>query len=482
MTLLKNAIRAVISSQSSFGASVPVHQHERAQLPDAKYETYAREGYSRNTLIYACIEELSTSAAEPSIQVKIGDTWTSEDPLVALEERPNPFMDAFEYWATVIMHRSLAGNAYALIVRSGSMKPVQKWLMRPDRVRVVPSRDSYISHYEYHVGDGEVVRIPVNDVIHYKTRNPLNQWYGMPPLMAASGRTDIDNWMEDFVKGAFTSGGMPGAILNVKQKVSPEDKEAIRRRFRDTYSGPRGWHELLILDNAEASYTPLTMSLGARGLVIPELDQISEARIPMVFGVPQSLIGTRTSYENGGYANKRAEENHFWTGTLVPLYKELIGPEKRVLMPNFPRVKDMRFDLSTVEALQGDFGQLANIWSGLANKGIASLEEARAKVGLSPEWDPQHTFLVPSNTPPMTGDALDEPEMAPVTANQPQIAAPAARIGRPSTANDPEARALWQKGEELKAQFPNMTNEQIASRLGISERTLRRYRDAFADD
>lgn len=409
MTITKNAIKATIPSQRGFSASVPVWQAGQAQLPDAKYSTYATEGYMKNELVFACIEELATSAAEPRMQARIGDKWVKTHPIVTLLGRPNPFMDDFEFWSTVIMHRSLAGNAYALIVRSRSGKVAELWLMRPDRVRVIPSRETYISHYTYDVGGGEIIKLPVEDVIHFKSRHPLNDWYGMPPLMAVSGRTDIDNYMKDFVKSAFQNGGMPGAILSIKQKMTPEDKEATRNRFRNSFSGPGGWHELLILDNAESSFTPMTMSLGTRGLVIPELDEIEEARIPMAFGVPQSLIGTRTSYQNGGYANKRAEEQHFWTGTLSPLYRELSGPLNLRLVPNFTRVDEVGFDLSGVLALQDDVDKVASRWANLANKGIATIQEAREKVGLPREWSSDDVFLVPSSSVGVSGEDLEEP-------------------------------------------------------------------------
>ena len=408
-----------LASVRNFAASVPVWQSGIAQLPDSNYQTFAREGYMKNELVYACVEELSTSAAEPVMMAKTGDRWVHSGPIIDLLNHPNPFMDRFEFWATIIMYRSLAGNAYILKVRSGAGRVVELWLMRPDRVKVVPSRTDYISHYTYDVGGGEVIRLPADDVIHIKTRHPVNDWYGMPPLMAISGRTDIDNWMKDFVKSAFQNGGMPGAVLSIKQKVTQEQKDDIRNRFRGNFSGPQGWHELLVLDNTEASYTPMSMPLGQRGLVIPELDEIEEARIPMAFGVPQSLIGTRTSYQNGGYANKRAEEQHFWTGTLIPLYRELAGPLNLRLAPDFPRISEVAFDVSDVWALQDDLDKVHSRARENARAGIWSVEEAREVTGLNARWAPDATFLVPSATPPMAGTDLEDPVLPePVTPPQ----------------------------------------------------------------
>lgn len=469
------AYKAAVTSQRDFSSTIPTWQNGVAQLPNNRYDTYAREGYMKNEVVFACIDELATTAAEPKLKARSGNTWKDDGELLSLLNNPNPFMDRFQFWATVIMHRGLAGNAYAIIERSRAGKPVELWMLRPDRVKVVPSTAKYISHYTYDIGAGQVVRMPVEDVIHWKTRHPIDDWYGMPPLMPVSGRVDIDNYMRDFVKSAFENGGMPGAILTVKQKMSPEQKQETAERFRSKFSGPNGWHEILLLDNAESSYTPMTMSLGQRGLVVPELDDISIERICSAFHVFPPLIGYMM--ESGGYNSLFALERHWWTSTVIPLYKELAGPLNLRLVPNFLRVNEVEFDMSDVWALQEDVDRVATRWTNAGQKGFASVEEVREKLGLPREIPAGDTFLIPSSSEPIEGEDIETVDGAAAVGVLPPAAQ--SRPGRPSTANDPEARALWQKGEELRVQFPNMTNEQIANRIGVSVTTYWRYRTVF---
>lgn len=367
----------------------------RPQYPEANYQTYAKEGYSKTAIVYACIEELATSAAEPRMQQRRGKEWALEGAVVDLLKRPNSFMDGFELWATVIMHLSIAGNAYGLKVRSRSGRVVELWLLRPDRIRIVPSTENYIDHYEYDIGGGRVARIPENDVIHWKKRNPLNDFYGMPPLMAASGATDLENYMKAFVTAFFTNAGVPGGLLNVEGSIEPLAVEEIRNRFQG-HSGPKGWHSLMIIEGKKASFTPMTSTLGPSGLVVPELGDMTDAEICSVFGVPQSLVGTRLSYSHGGYANKQAEEEHFWTGTLAPLYKEISGPLNLRLVPEFASVDEVGFDLNDVRALQEDLDKVHARIRGDLMAGVITIEEARAHLGW-PEKATQGTFLLPAN-------------------------------------------------------------------------------------
>lgn len=382
----------------------------RAALPNLNYDTLAREGYGKNELVFACVEELSTSAAEPRMMLRKsaeGEWLHDGHRLLDLLERPNPFMDRFEFFATVIMHRSIAGNAYALIIRSASGRPVELWLMRPDRVRIVPDRETFIRRYEYNVGGGEVVEIPTEDVIHFRTRNPLDDFYGMPPLAPASGRVDIDNYMKDFVKTFFERAGVPAAVLSTKGEMDPALKKEIKERFGRDYGGRPGWHGLLVLDNAEASFTPMTQSLGPSGLMVPQLDEINESRIGMCFQVPLSLVGARLGMSSSSYANRKSDRESFWDETLAPMYKSLAGQVNLRLTPNFPDVKEVAFDLADVRALQEDIDKVHARNRADMQAGGISIEEFRAATGRSKELG-DGTFLIPTNLEAVPAEDVGE--------------------------------------------------------------------------
>lgn len=422
MGIVANALKSVRNAAPSSGAPISVgqFQHGRAQLGDNSYQTFALEGYAQNEIVYACIEELSTSAAEPRMHLREGGEWVLEHPLIELFRRPNPFMDGFSFWATVIMHLSIAGNAYALKVRSGSTKWVETWLIRPDRVKVVADQQKFIRHYEISSDGGETFTVPVEDIIHWKKRNPLSEFYGQAPLMAAAGRVDIDNYMKDFVKSYFTSAGVPAGVLSLKQKVTEETRKEIKNKWRNDYGGKAGWHELLIVDQNEASFQSMTSNLGPSGLVVPSLDEMNEARICMVFGVPPSLVGTRLGVNSGSYANRRSDRESLWDETLSPMYKELAGPVNNGLKRDFPRVKEIAFDLSDVRALREDMDKVHDRARKDLNSGGISIEQFRAITGYTEEMT--GTFLIPSNLVAVQAEAI---KAGTVTTQPAQTAEPA---------------------------------------------------------
>lgn len=420
MGLLTRAVNAALGGTKQVATTVPVGQLGIPQNPDASYERFAREGYSQNELVYACVEELCTSAAEPRFaayrETPDGKEPVEHHPLLDLLENPNPFMGRFDLVATWIMHRMIAGNAYTEKVRSGAGKLVELWTLRPDRVRVVPDEHVFIGSYRYTLGQGWTDLDP-GDVMHSRQRHALNDWYGMPPLMPAAGRIDIDNWMRQFVAAFWTNAGVPSGLLNIKQAVSKDQKDEIKGEYRGEFGGPRGWHRLMVLADMEATYTQMGLPLGQRGLALPELDEINEGRICAALGVPAPLVGARLGVMKATYGKAFQEVRaSFWDETLIPLYRSMESDINRSLVPEFAGIDGVEFDLSSIQALQEDENAKHERWREDVKGSIAGVREARRALGLPDEPDEPDTFLVPVQTLPTRSEQVfdvAEPEPVP---------------------------------------------------------------------
>ena len=463
--------RALVGSPSTSGPPIvglPWGQYNAT--PQQGYLGYSR-AYMRNEIVFAAIEMLATSAGEPHI---VGRRWRRESPmfqnsvgaevrarvkaeeyrlihrgvplrdvyarmvengfyldlpnhaLIRLLNNPNPFMSRGQMWGTVVMDRALAGNAYLLKARvqDGPFKGAvaELWRLRPDRVRIIPDPKNFIAGYEY--GGAGGVTYPPQDIIHFKTRHPLSDHYGMPPLMAIAGRVDIDEYMRNFLQSFFERGGTgPGAILSNKQKMTAEAKEEIRTRHRRQY-GPGNYLDLMILDNAETTYTQMGLNRGLRDALPKEIDAQTEARIAMVFGIPASILGLLIGMESSSYANKKADREVFWKITMAPLLSDLDDVLNLRLVPDFGAIDEVLFDLSDIEALQEEVDKLHERHRRDFGCGGESFEEFREAIGLDPN-PTDGTFLVPANYMILKAGAFEAPP-PPVQPAIPALPAPAA--------------------------------------------------------
>lgn len=406
--------------KTAVGAAIQTWEAGTPQQQKESYYRYALEGYSRNELVFACVEELSTSAAEPRLaavkKTAKGEAEQIHDhPVLELFERPNPFMSRYSLIASIIMYRAVAGNAYLEKVRSAAGKVVELWPLRPDRMWVIPDPVRHIRGWEYKLG-ADTFTLSADDVIHTKTRNPLDDWYGLPPLAVVAQRVDTDNFMRSFTGAFFRNAGVPAGLLTVEKQVGAAERELIASRFRNETGGPGGWHSLLVLGGAQSGkveYTPMGMPLGERGLVLPELDEIHEARIPMVWGVPLELIGARLGMIHGNRSTTKEARASFWDETLAPLYQELAADLTMGLRDEYDDFDYLEFDTSTVKALQEDETAKVDRVVKKVQSALASIQEGRAELGYEPKYEAGAILVMPDNISGLPADQLDAPPAPP---------------------------------------------------------------------
>lgn len=523
--LSQPAVRAVTAPSVQFGGST------------AGNFVGLTGAYTRNATVNAGLELLATSAAEPKIigikrrrpkgQIRAQTAlWTAQGirnkagamvldamlaqsgfteelpdhPLVKLLNNPNPFLTGDELWGTVVIDRWLAGNCYILKGRTDLGNVAELWRLRPDRVEIIPDRANFIAGYRYKVGQ-ETFVFPRRDVMHFKTRNPLDPYYGLPLLLPIIDMIDIDNDMKVFLKTFFRNGGSgPGSILTVKTGLTDDEKEEIRDRKRRIFGGPAGAHEMLILDNTETTYTQLGLDRGLRDALPKEIAAMVSAELSMCLGIPASILGQLIGLESSSYANKRADWQVLWDVNLTPLMGGLGNVINRAMLspddPEFGGIDEIQFDLSTIRALQEDEDALQERARKNFSVGIWSFEETRLATGMDPN-PKEGTFFVAANMVPTPIERLGEEPApaAPVQVGPPDVtveppanlgaqivaAMRTPRVGRPPLLADPGARATFEKAEKIRVQNPSLTLAQVAARVGISERQYRRYRNEFGN-
>ena len=100
-------------------ALIPSWQVGLEQPPSADLPRLAAEGYQSNEVVYACVLEIASTAAEVRLQVVDGqDTALPHHPLQRLLDRPNPEHSSFELLEALLTDLLVYGNAFLLKERS----------------------------------------------------------------------------------------------------------------------------------------------------------------------------------------------------------------------------------------------------------------------------------------------------------------------------------------------------------------------------
>lgn len=153
---------------------------------------FAREGYARNAIAYRCVRMIAEAAA--SAPLKVGPV---DHPLARLLARPNPEQTGIELLEAFYGHLQVTGNAYLEAASIEGDAPSELYVLRPDRMSVVPGADGWPVGWEHRVGSNvrRFERDPLSNdapILHLKLFHPSDDWYGLSPMEAAA--FSIDRW------------------------------------------------------------------------------------------------------------------------------------------------------------------------------------------------------------------------------------------------------------------------------------------------
>jgi HK97 family phage portal protein len=376
---------------------------------------YVREGYSLNSLIYSAIMYKARAASAAPLRAYTGNIKNPElldydHPLQSLMRRPNPTQSYREYIMTAMIYLNLDGNCYTYIQRSNpnSDWPDALYLLRPDRVYIVPgSRRGEIRGYIY-VPEGASVQdgMPIlpQDMSHVKFPNPGDPLdgfgYGLSPIAPLAQSGDVDNQVTKFLKVFFDHGAIALGTLNFDRSLTDSEVARARARWEEIHGSPENWGNVAVLDNG-GSYQRISADFEEMGF--EQLDERNEVRILGPFGVPLTLMPTRSGMSAATYNNKEQDRRMFWEDTLLPeigLFEDDM---------NYYLARDDVFlaaDLSNVPALKKDVESMIKSWAMLVEHGVPA-DVATAFLGINlPELPYGQSALLDSRLIIQDGETL----------------------------------------------------------------------------
>lgn len=364
--------RGKMRTRNLAGEVVPSWQIGMEQPNPQDVANFISEGYAKNSLIFACIHEKATAFSPLRARVlRPGSNGTMEEmkrhPLVMLLDDPNPFQSRAEFQEMLSTHMDAAGNVYIHMMPEAStpdrrmkfrgMAVQELQIIRPDYVTIEPGPRRMDDVFRITVEGQLRARIPRSQIIHIKTANPLNDFYGLSPITLLVREGNIDLKMSDFELAFYNNAGVPAGILNVNGPFTREQAEDVKTRFRQAYNGVKKWFDLLVLNAQDVKYQQL-------GLPMNQLEMEgsrfhAETRICAVFGVPPGLVHARAAMFATAHLSPMVDmQFQFWTETMVPFADRVASSYEKQLLPKLNtsagRSDQVLYDYSVVRALQED--------------------------------------------------------------------------------------------------------------------------------
>nr|PZN41034.1 MAG: phage portal protein [Pseudomonadota bacterium] len=345
-----------------------------------EFEALAREGFSRNPVVHRCVKLVAEAAASVPWILRDGAMEPERHPLLDLVRRPNPREDGGSFLESLFGHLLVAGNAYAEAVCVGGV-PRELYVLRPDRMRVVPGSDGWPAAYDYTVG-GRTVRLareggcPVDPVLHLRLFNPVDDHYGLSPMQAAAGAVDIHNAASAWNKALLDNAARPSGALVYRGPdgigLTDAQFERLKSELEQQFQGHENAGRPLLLDGG-LEWRPL--SLSPKDMDFVEAKAAAAREIALAFGVPPMLLGLPG---DNTYANFAEANRSFWRQTVIPLAQRAAASFAHWLGPAFGRDLHFEIDLDRIDALACEREAL---WRRVSAADFLSDDEKREAVG-----------------------------------------------------------------------------------------------------
>lgn len=233
--------------------------------------------------------------------------------ITAALESPNPMMTQYELiWWTCAFYL-LDGNAYWVYEPDFN----EIWPMAPQHVKVVARQsDGVVVAYDYTVS-GQTRTFLAGNVIHFKSFNPHNMYYGMSDIMSLQRDLDIDRKTKKFVDGFFERGARFSGIIEVEDDIDPAEQKRIEKEFNFKHGGSDKMHSVAFL---AAGMKFIADGVSNKDMQLPELSLLSRDSIMAIFRVPPALLGR---WEQARFSNAREQVRLFFEGVQFPFWKAI---------------------------------------------------------------------------------------------------------------------------------------------------------------
>ena len=413
---LLDFFRKTVAMPMEFKEAPSIHVQQTTPFHNRSdnFKSYAVEGYQQNAIVYRCVNEIAQGASSIEFKVFQGDVELEQHPLVSLLKRPNPLQAGNEYFQSLYAFLLLSGNSYAISSTAGGV-PSELHLLRPDRVEIMPSNTAIPKGYSYKL-NGKVVKTydadpftGQSEVKHFKLWNPMDDYLGLSPIMAASIDVDQHNLIAKHNIALLVNGARPtGAVIfkptdtsGNAMTLSEMQRKQVQDDLNRRMSGTANSGKPMLL---EGDFDWKEMGMSPRDMDFLQQKHMAAKDIALCFGIPSQLIGIPDSQT---YANVQEARLALYEETIIPLAMRVCSDLNEWLAPSFGDDIRIEYDIDSIPAMTERRRRVYENVTSAVREGIISRNEARDRLGLGPIQGGDEVFIA-ANLFPLGG-----PEVAP---------------------------------------------------------------------
>lgn len=378
--MFTNFFKNYTNGKTGDSRSALVSYRPAGNFSSTSYDDLAEVGYRKNVIVYRCVQLISRALASVEWTLNDGDEILRAHEILDLMNKPNTTQYKTTFIEEAVSYLLLSGNCYVMAKRENTGKAKNLYLLRPDRVTIIPGNGEFPLAYQYQSFDKKRI-FEVNqetgecDILHIKLFNPLDDWYGMSPIEAAMASINQHNSIAQQNTSFLQNGGRPSGALMYKSSIDPQKRDELKDNLRNLYEGGRNAGKILLL---EGNFEWKEMGLSPKDLDFISGKELAAKEIALAFGVPNILVGSMSS---ATFANYKEARYNFWEETLIPLLNIVAGEFSNWLQMIFKTKLRLWYDLDSIPALTN---KREIEWRKINNADFLTQNEKREAFGYTP--------------------------------------------------------------------------------------------------
>lgn len=399
----------------------------------------------RTAAVFSCIRVIAESIAGIDLHVyrrlprggnQIFPGWL--DTLLSIA--PNPSQTRVEFLEQIIRHFEIWHRCYAEVVQGDGGRVVALIPLHPSRVTPKKLPNGRLS-FIYTDGKTGNTKTYSQDEMFWMHGFSDDGETGDALLELGKETIGLCRAMELHAARFFGNGARPGVVLETEQSLAAETVERLRESWERIHRGPQNSHRTAILDSGVKAHEFDGMSM--QDAQFSQALEFETSRVCALFRVPPHKIQL---LNRATFSNVEQQEIDFRNSCIAPRCVRLEQAFARSLIAD-PANFFVRFDLNDLE--RGDSASRISYLTAAVDRGILSVNEARAREGLNPvEGGDVHFF--PLNM--TTLQVMNQPVAVEAASVQPVLDRLAAGGITPES-----AKVL------LAVQNPMLSDEQVAA-------------------
>jgi HK97 family phage portal protein len=323
--------------------------------------------------------------AKPSRAVRMksadwGDHWqevVEAHPVLEVLSNGSPNDVGINNLFLTMVYLQLTGNAYWHPIIGPLDVPVELWQMPPQWTWVIPAEPSserLVDAYMFGRNRAEWRRFETDEVLHFKSPNPVNLYYGMGWVEAGWNVVQQNDAGHEMDLTGLRNHQRPDYLVVMKSGVAPAAQDRFEQKIRERLRG-RGRSGEFLSITGDVDIKPMSWppkDLRGREEIVEEIAAVSGVPVSMLRANDPNLASART-----GYAMWRESTVQYWATMIEEHLNEL-------LLPLFGLDQNdavLAFD----SAVPADEEAMLRRVTALHASGIMRRDEARSEFGLHAE-------------------------------------------------------------------------------------------------